>query len=70
MHGEQQLLNKLYTAQNCINEEQNYIEILKVYCENRMENSSEVNKIYPILLIIEQSHRNISDKINEIISII
>ena len=70
MFNEQQLLDELYIAQNNIIEEQNFIEILKVYCENTLEKSAELNKIYTFISMIDKSHKNILAKINDIISII
>ena len=54
MFNEQQLLDELYIAQNNIIEEQNFIEILKVYCENTLEKSAELNKIYPFISMIDK----------------
>lgn len=68
MLEEQKFLFEMYTAQNTILEEKNYLEILKGYCENNLEKSDDLNKIYPMICMICDAHQNISDKIQEIIS--
>lgn len=68
MLEEQKFLFELYTAQNTIIEEKNYLEILKGYCENNLENSEDLNKIYPLISMICDTHQNVSNKIREIIS--
>jgi len=50
------LLSKFFSVQNFITEERNYIEILKGFCENSLEHSDDLNKIYPILKIIHALH--------------
>lgn len=68
MLEEQKILFELYAAQNNILEEKNYLEILKGYCENSLEKSDDLNKIYPMISMICEVHQNVSEKIQEIIS--
>lgn len=49
-------LVKFFSVQNLMTEERNYIEILKGYCENSLEHSDDLNKIYPMLKIIYALH--------------
>lgn len=59
---------KFFVLQNLYSEEQNYIEILKGYCENSLENSDELNKIYPILNIIHELHLKVVKESEKLIS--
>lgn len=61
-------LNKLYMVQNTFLEERNYLEILKGYCENNLEQSDDLNKIYPLISLIYDTHQDIFDSIQKIIS--
>ncbi len=59
---------KFFVLQNLYFEEQNYLEILKGYCENSLENSDELNKIYPILNIIYELHLKVVKEAEKLIS--
>ncbi len=59
---------KFFVLQNLYYEEQNYIEILKGYCENSLENSDELNKIYPILNIIYELHLKVVKEAETLVS--
>lgn len=61
-------LEKFFLIQNLHKEEQNYIEILKGYCENEMENSDELSKIYPLLNTIYTLHLKAAEKSNKLVS--
>ncbi len=61
-------LEKFFLIQNLHKEEQNYIEILKGYCENEMENSDELSKIYPLLNTIYTLHLKTAEKSNKLVS--
>ncbi len=49
-------LEKFFVIQNIYFEEQNYIEILKGYCENKLEVSEDLSIIYPVLTNIYELH--------------
>lgn len=57
-----------FALQNLITEEQNYLEILKGYCENSLEKSDDLNKIYPIINIIYGLHVKVSRSAEDVIS--
>lgn len=59
---------RFFVLQNLYFEEQNYLEILKGYCENSLENSDELNKIYPILNIIYELHLKVVKEAEKLIS--
>lgn len=59
---------RFFVLQNLYFEEQNYLEILKGYCENSLENSDELNKIYPILNIIYELHLKVVKEAEKLIA--
>lgn len=59
---------ELYGIQNALTEEQNVIEVLKGYCENNLENSDEINKIYPFISMIYDTHRNTTERFHGFLS--
>lgn len=61
-------LEKFFTLQNLYFEEQNYLEILKGYCENTLEHSEELSKIYPMLNIIYDLHLRASKEAENLVS--
>lgn len=68
MLNKQNSIDKLYMVQNTFLEERNYLEILKGYCENNLEQSDDLNKIYPLILLIYNTHQDIYNSIQKIIS--
>lgn len=59
---------KFFVIQNLYFEEQNYIEILKGYCESKLEKSEDLNKIYLLLDLIYNLHIKASKKSEKLIS--
>ena len=60
-------ISELIELMNMLTEEKNYIEILKGYCENNLEKSDDLNKIYPIIEIICSMHETNYSKVNTIL---
>lgn len=60
-------LEKFFTVQNLYFEEQNYLEILKGYCENELEHSEELSKIYLMLNIIYDIHIRASKESEQLV---
>lgn len=56
MERKKENLSDLLSLTNTLFEEKNYIEILKGFCENCLETSDDMNKIYPIIQIIYNLH--------------
>lgn len=48
--------SEIFDIINSLNEEKNYIEILMGFCENSLETSDDMNKIYPIIQTIYNLH--------------
>ena len=60
-------ISELIELMNMLTEEKNYIEILKGYCENNLEKSDDLNKIYPIIEIICSMHVTNYSKVKTIL---
>ena len=61
-------LEKFFILQNMYFEEQNYLEILKGYCENKLESSDDLSKIYPILSTIYELHVKAAHESDKLVS--
>lgn len=59
-YEKQELLMEFFKLQNLITEQQNYLEILCGYCENSLEKSDDLNKIYPLLITISELQSQVS----------
>lgn len=65
MKNKDDCAEKLIEIVNTLTEEKNYIDILKGYCENKLEISDDYNKIYPIILTIEKLHNETFSKLKK-----
>lgn len=65
---ENDFMVKFFGIQNLYFEEQNYLEILKGYCEHKLDKSDELNKVYLLLDLIYNIHIKASQESEKLIS--
>lgn len=68
MKNKEKIILEIFELVNTLTEEKNYIEILKGYCENNLDKSDDLNKIYPIIEKIYNLHLLCCAKTNRSVS--